>query len=60
VIPPVTEAAPTEKKEESKVNSFAGFDIKSLSTKEFIPKGMVVNTKDQFPDLDALDDSAPK
>lgn len=25
-----------------------------------MPKGVVVNTKEQFPDLDALDDSAPK
>jgi hypothetical protein len=31
----------------------------SLSVKEFIPKGVVVNTKEQFPDLDALDMDAP-
>ena len=27
--------------------------------KEFIPKGVVVNTKEQFPDFDALDMDAP-
>jgi hypothetical protein len=31
----------------------------SLTVKEFIPKGVVVNTKEQFPDLDALDMDAP-
>jgi hypothetical protein len=56
----VSKEASTEKKEESKANRFAGFDIKSLNTKEFIPKGMVFNTKDQFPDLNDLDDSDPK
>jgi hypothetical protein len=28
--------------------------------KEFIPKGKMVATKDQFPDLDALGDDVPK
>jgi len=35
-------------------------DITLSAAKEFIPKGMVVKTTDQFPDLDALEDSAPK
>ena len=57
---PVTEGA-SEKKEEGKVNSFAaaGFKAGSLQVKEFIPKGVVVNTKEQFPDFDALDMDAP-
>jgi hypothetical protein len=31
-----------------------------LSGNEFIPKGKMVATKEQFPDLDALGDDAPK
>ena len=31
-----------------------------MNVREFVPKGMVVKTEDQFPDLDALDDEAPK
>jgi hypothetical protein len=59
---PVTETKPAEKKEETKSNSFqsTGFSMASLKVKEFIPKGVVVNTKEQFPDLDALDDDGAK
>ena len=52
----------TEKiNEESKGNSFkaAEFSKDALKVKEFIPKGVVVNTKEQFPDLDAMDAKAP-
>ena len=31
-----------------------------MNVREFVPKGMVVKTEDQFPDLDKLDDEAPK
>jgi hypothetical protein len=34
--------------------------MESIGAAEFIPKGVVVNTKEQFPDLDDLDDAAPK
>ena len=30
------------------------------ATKEFIPKGKMVNTKEEFPDMDALLDDGPK
>ena len=58
---PVTESSAEKKTEESKGNSFqaAGFKADSLKVKEFIPKGVVVNTKEQFPDLDAMDAKAP-
>lgn len=32
----------------------------TLKVKEFIPKGFVVKTQEQFPDLDDLDDDQPK
>ena len=31
-----------------------------MNVREFVPAGMVVKTEDQFPDLDKLDDEAPK
>ena len=34
--------------------------MEALTVKEFIPKGVVVNTKEQFPDFDDLDMDAPK
>ena len=59
---PAQTDAPAEKKEETKASGFqsGGFKMESIKAAEFIPKGVVVNTKEQFPDLDALDDSAPK
>jgi len=61
---PTAVAAPTEKKEgeETKTNSFAsaGFDLSSLKTAEFVPKGAVALTQEQFPDLlGGLDADAP-
>jgi len=56
---PVQIDAPAKKEgEESKGNTFkdAGFKMEALTVKEFIPKGVVVNTKEQFPDFDDLDD----
>jgi len=35
-------------------------NMKVSDVKEFVPKGMVVKTEDQFPDLDALDAEATK
>ena len=62
--PVTTEATGSAKKEgeeEAKGNTFkdVGFKMESLTVKEFIPKGVVVNTKEQFPDFDALDMDAP-
>jgi hypothetical protein len=59
---PVAETSAEKKTEESKGNTFqaAGFKVESLKVKEFIPKGAVVNTKEQFPDLDEMDAQAPK
>jgi hypothetical protein len=59
---PVAESSAEKKTEVSNGNSFmaAGFKADSLKVKEFIPKGVVVNTKEQFPDLDAMDAQAPK
>lgn len=59
---PVTTEAPAKiGGEEAKANTFkdVGFSEKALTVKEFIPKGVVVNTKEQFPDFDALDMDAP-
>jgi len=58
------ETPPTESKnEETKVNTFsaAGFTMDSLkTTSEYVPKGAVALTKEQFPDLlGALDADAP-
>lgn len=56
---PVQIDAPAKKEgEESKGNTFkdTGFKMEALTVKEFIPKGVVVNTKEQFPDFDDLDD----
>ena len=36
----------------------ASFNLSS--TTEFIPKGKMVTTQEQFPDLDGLDDEGPK
>ena len=36
----------------------ASFNLST--TKEFIPKGKMVNTADEFPDMDALLDEGPK
>ena len=35
-------------------------DASLQKAKEFIPKGFVVKTTEQFPDLDELEDSKPK
>ena len=60
-VTPAAESSAEKTTEESKTNSFqaAGFKVESLKVKEFIPKGVVVNTKEQFPDLDAMDAKAP-
>ena len=57
----MAESSTEQKNEESKGNSFkaAGFSADSMKVKEFIPKGVVVNTKEQFPDLMDMDAKAP-
>ena len=60
-VAPMGESLAEKTTEESKGNSFqaAGFNAGSINVAEFIPKGVVVNTKEQFPDLDAMDAKAP-
>lgn len=56
--------APATQSEENKSGgggmSLGAASFNLSTTKEFIPKGKMVNTADEFPDMDALLDEGPK
>jgi hypothetical protein len=56
----VPQQQPQQEAQKPNLNLGAASFKMPTSTTEFIPKGKMVSTSEQFPDFDALDDDGPK